>query len=130
MKNYYKILGINQNFTEKQIRKKTFEKGKLLHPRKNKSPNYDPNTFIEIIESYTVLHDKSTKEVYDWILDHENGTNELRDEALHKHYKAIELASIKGISNGKEYAKSPYWEFRDDFNSSKWWNWIDLIPWP
>lgn len=82
MKDYYKILEIERNTTEREIRKKTYFKGKLLHPKKNNSLNYDPHSFIEVIEAYTVLHDKATKEVYDWILDHEGGIHKLSDEAL------------------------------------------------
>jgi DnaJ-class molecular chaperone len=130
MKDYYQILGIHKNSAKKEIRKKTYQLGKLFHPKKNTSSKYDPNKFLEIIEAYTVLNNELTKEVYDWILDHEQGIYLLSDEALSKHYKRIKIASINGINKGKEYAKSPFWEFRDDFNSTKWWNWIDIIPWP
>ena len=39
LKDYYKILGVKKNASEKEIKKAFREKAKVLHPDKNQSPN-------------------------------------------------------------------------------------------
>ena len=63
-KDYYKILGVDKNASEKEI-KKAFRKLALqYHPDKNKSEGAS-DKFREISESYEVLSDPKKREQYD-----------------------------------------------------------------
>ncbi|XP_037931994.1 dnaJ protein homolog 1-like [Teleopsis dalmanni] len=63
-KDYYKILGINKNATEEEIKKAYRKLALKYHPDKNKSPQAEER-FIEIAEAYEVLSDKSKRDIYD-----------------------------------------------------------------
>lgn len=128
MKNYYDILGVNRNTSTKNIKRRTFELGKKLHPKKSNDKTLDSKKFIVIIEAYVVLYNDKTREVYNWLLDHNSGKSKLREQALISHLKTIEIESNRGIGIGLEYTKQPFWIFRDDMKSSFWWNIASSIP--
>jgi len=60
---YYKILGIDKNSDEKEIKKSYYKLSKKYHPDLNK--DCDKSIFLKISESYSILTDKSKKEEYD-----------------------------------------------------------------
>ena len=63
MKNYYKILEVEENASEDEIKKSYRNLSKKFHPDVN--PNGDEN-FKEINEAYGVLGDKEKKQNYDF----------------------------------------------------------------
>ena len=63
MKNYYKILEVEENASEEAIKKSYRNLSKKFHPDVN--PNGDEN-FKEINEAYGVLGDKEKKQNYDF----------------------------------------------------------------
>ena len=63
MKNYYKILEVEENASEDEIKKSYRNLSKRFHPDVN--PNGDEN-FKEINEAYGVLGDKEKKQTYDF----------------------------------------------------------------
>jgi DnaJ-class molecular chaperone len=129
LKNYYEILGVKRTSGEKEINRRTYELGKSLHPKKGDSKVLDTKKFEEIIEAHSVISDTETKEVYDWVLDHELGNKQLRDVALSKHRRELEVAINHGTRRGRSYAKEPFWAFKDDFSSSgSFWNLFSLWP--
>jgi DnaJ-class molecular chaperone len=131
VKNYYEILGLKRTSSEKEVNRRTYELGKSLHPKKAKSKVLDTKKFEEIIEAHSVIGDTETKEVYDWVLDHELGNKQLRDFALAQHKRELEIAINHGISRGRSYAKEPFWVFKDDFSNSMWWSrWNIFSLWP
>lgn len=60
-KDYYKVLGLEKNATEDQIRKAYYNLAHQHHPDKNG----DAEKFKEINEAYKVLSDKQKREQYD-----------------------------------------------------------------
>lgn len=63
-KDYYKILGVDRNATEDEIKKGYRKMALKYHPDKNKSPGAEEK-FKEIAEAYDVLSDAKKKEIYD-----------------------------------------------------------------
>lgn len=63
-KDYYKILGINRNATDDEIKKAYRKLALKYHPDKNRSPGAEEK-FKEIAEAYEVLSDSKKREVYD-----------------------------------------------------------------
>lgn len=63
---YYKILGVKQNASEREI-KKAFKKLSLkYHPDKNKDkPEWAKNMFIKVANAYEVLSDPEKRKIYD-----------------------------------------------------------------
>uniref|UniRef100_A0A5S6Q4G6 J domain-containing protein n=1 Tax=Trichuris muris TaxID=70415 RepID=A0A5S6Q4G6_TRIMR len=63
-KDYYKVLGIDRNATEDEIKKAYRKLALKFHPDKNKSPDAEAR-FKEIAEAYDVLGDQKKKDIYD-----------------------------------------------------------------
>ena len=63
-KDFYKILGINKDATEDEIKKAYRKMALKYHPDKNKSPGAEEK-FKEVAEAYEVLSDPKKKEIYD-----------------------------------------------------------------
>ncbi len=59
-KNYYKILGLPENASKKEIKKKYKKLAKKYHPDVNKDPGAKER-FIEINEAYEILIDDKPK---------------------------------------------------------------------
>ena len=75
MKDYYKILGINHNATEEEI-KKTYRKLAVeYHPDKNKGDKKKEEKFKEITEAYETLKDKEKRYHYDNFKNNQNPFN-------------------------------------------------------
>jgi len=64
MSDYYNILNINRNATQKEIKKAYRKLAVIWHPDKNKSPEAE-SKFKEINEAYAVLNDANKKLKYD-----------------------------------------------------------------
>lgn len=63
-KNYYSILGVDRNASEKEIKKAYRKLALQYHPDKNKSPGAEEK-FKNVAEAYDVLSDPQKKKVYD-----------------------------------------------------------------
>ncbi len=61
---YYKILGVPQNSSQEEIKKRYRELAKKLHPDKSKGEKTD-DTMAEINKAYEILSNKERKEKYD-----------------------------------------------------------------
>jgi len=61
--NYYKILGVEANATQEQIKKNFRELAKKTHPDKTKEDSEEE--MIKINKAYEVLSDETSKEKYD-----------------------------------------------------------------
>lgn len=62
-KDYYKILGLDQNSTEKQIKEAYFKLAKKHHPDLNNGKTTE--MFKEMTNAYDILSDKNKKKQYD-----------------------------------------------------------------
>jgi len=63
-KNYYEILGLNNDASEEEIRKSYKKLAVKFHPDKNKS-KFASDAFKKIAHSFTVLSNKEKKDNYD-----------------------------------------------------------------
>ena len=64
-KDYYKILEVDKNSSEKDIKKSYRRLSKKYHPDLNPDNEEAENKFKEIAEAYTILSDKEKKSNYD-----------------------------------------------------------------
>ncbi len=64
-KDYYKILGVNKNATEDEIKKAFRKLAKKYHPDKNPGNKHAEEKFKEINEANEVLSDKEKRSKYD-----------------------------------------------------------------
>lgn len=65
-KDYYKILGVNENADEKEIKSAYRKLAVKYHPDKNKGNKNAEEQFKEISEAYDTLSDSSKREQYDY----------------------------------------------------------------
>ncbi|XP_078272825.1 dnaJ homolog subfamily B member 9-like [Rhinoraja longicauda] len=63
-KDYYEILGVPKNASDRQIKKAFHKLAMKYHPDKNKDPNAEVK-FREIAEAYEVLSDERQRKEYD-----------------------------------------------------------------
>jgi len=63
-KDYYEILGVKRDASEKVIKRRFRELALKYHPDKNKDPNAE-ETFRTIAEAYGVLSDSNKRRMYD-----------------------------------------------------------------
>ncbi|XP_030636152.1 dnaJ homolog subfamily B member 9 [Chanos chanos] len=63
-KDYYEILGVSKEASERQIKKAFHKLARKYHPDKNKSPDAEAR-FREIAEAYETLSDEKRRQEYD-----------------------------------------------------------------
>ncbi|KAK1756843.1 hypothetical protein QBC47DRAFT_341678 [Echria macrotheca] len=62
---YYKVLGLNKQATEKQIKSAYRQLSKKYHPDKNPGDDTAHDKFVEVSEAYEALSDAETRRIYD-----------------------------------------------------------------
>ena len=79
-KNYYDILGVDKNASEKDIKTQYRKLAIKYHPDKNKDDKDAEEKFKEISEAYETLSDKHKREIYDQQLNNPFGKILLYEE--------------------------------------------------
>jgi len=64
-KDYYQILGISKNATQKEIKKAYYKLAFKYHPDKNRGDKVAEEKFKELAEAYEVLSDPDRRKNYD-----------------------------------------------------------------
>ena len=64
-KDYYKILGVDKNASQDEIKSAFRKLAKKYHPDLNKDNPEAANKFKEVGEAYSVLSDESKRRLYD-----------------------------------------------------------------
>ncbi len=85
-KDYYKILGVSQNATEEEIKKKYRKLAMLFHPDRNQGDKQAEAKFKEIAEAYDVLSDDQKRTEFNNLLGHRNRTYTNRTNNQNKSY--------------------------------------------
>lgn len=79
-KDYYKILGVNENSTKEEIKKAYRRLALKYHPDKSKDPKAEEK-FKEITEAYAVLSDDKKRKQYD-LQKHSNTEKDFLSEKI------------------------------------------------
>ncbi|CAF3725527.1 unnamed protein product [Rotaria magnacalcarata] len=74
-KDYYEILGVKQDATDKEIKRRFRELALQYHPDKNKDPNAE-DKFRSIAEAYDILSDTTKRQQYDRYGDQSSNSND------------------------------------------------------
>ncbi|CAF0758638.1 unnamed protein product [Rotaria sordida] len=64
-KDYYEILGVKRDASDKEIKRRFRQLALKYHPDKNKDPKAE-DKFRSIAEAYDILSDPTKREQYDW----------------------------------------------------------------
>ncbi len=117
MKNYYHILGVDQEASELEIRKAFRHLVKKYHPDINSGPDAN-HKFIEIQEAYECLSDHQQRRYYDALsrkVNTEEALQHQRDEAYKKwvehQQRQARFRHVKQRqydAQGKETTRSPF----------------------
>ncbi|KAF4120045.1 hypothetical protein GMORB2_3456 [Geosmithia morbida] len=62
---YYKVLGVQKDATERQLKSAYRQLSKKFHPDKNPNDKSAHEKFVEVSEAYDVLGDAETRKIYD-----------------------------------------------------------------
>jgi len=62
---YYKLLGLKKDASEREIKKAYRTLSKKFHPDKNPGDDTANKKFVEVAEAYEVLSDQETRKIYD-----------------------------------------------------------------
>ena len=65
MRDYYEILGISKDATEKEIKRAYRKIAMKYHPARNPDDKEDEKKFKEAAEAYSVLSDPTKRQQYD-----------------------------------------------------------------
>ena len=80
-KDYYKILGVDKNASDKDIKSAYRKLAMKYHPDKNKGDKNAEERFKEISEAYDTLSDKSKREQYDQYQNNPFGSGSFRQSS-------------------------------------------------
>ena len=89
-KDYYRILDVNKNSSDTQIKKAYYSLAKQYHPDSN--PGFQ-GKFKQINEAYTVLSDKKVKKQYDSARTMKGFSRKMGSKAEEGHYDFREYRS-------------------------------------
>jgi DnaJ-class molecular chaperone len=115
MKDYYKILEINQSSSDKDIKNSYRRLVKLYHPDTNKTDGADEK-IKEINEAYSILSDKEKKSEYDHLINPNNRrgnswkTWESRTDSFEEFVKRNSKASSYWGFNNEQRKSKDIWE--------------------
>lgn len=104
MKNYYKILEISRNASEKEIKKAYRLLAIKIHPDKNSQPDATLK-FIEITEAYEVLSNNRRRQHYDQLLASEEQKTKINEQQKRRWENEVNQSSQRGKQRGTMYAK-------------------------
>lgn len=129
MKDYYKILGLNKEATSTQIKKRTLQLGKQLHPSTKQPEVIDESKdFVDIVEAFEVLSEEKSRKIYDRLLN-----SKMNSPSHAKFENYIHMVAQRGRNSGEKYAKSEFKVFKNDLKDFRWWDITSIlegiIPW-
>lgn len=108
-KDYYKILGVNKDATDKELKKAFRAKSLQYHPDKNPGNKEAEEKFKEVAEAYHVLSDKDLRQKYDTygtIDDGDFGGMNINPEDVFKNFFRHGFGSFGDFGEDMSYAPS------------------------
>jgi DnaJ-class molecular chaperone len=113
LSDYYKILGIQKNSNQIQIRKAFRELALKYHPDKNKNSKESNQKFMEIVQAYEVLSDERARKRYDDnIFTNEKIFQQQQGQGFHWTPSA-DFANFYSYENLKQYDEKNFREGRE-----------------
>jgi curved DNA-binding protein len=115
-KDYYKILGVDKNASDSQIKKEYRKLARKYHPDVNKDSNAE-KIFKEIGEAYAVLKDPEKRKAYDQFgADWKNGQQHHHQQQQHQQYQGADFGGGGGFDFGGGFEDaSQYSDFFESF---------------
>ena len=83
MKDYYYILGVKENSTEKEIKTAYRKLSIKFHPDKNNGDEFFQERFVDINEAYEILSDVRKKDFYDKERNNKSYSHNKKSEIIH-----------------------------------------------
>ena len=102
-KDYYKILGVDKNATDAEIKKEYRKLAKKYHPDVNQNNEAASNKFKEINEAYEVLSDKEKRKQYDMFGSNYNFSG---GDNFDPHFSGF--SGFDGFTNSNAYSRNSY----------------------
>jgi curved DNA-binding protein len=120
-KDYYKILGINKNSSEEEIKKAYKKLALQYHPDKNPGNKEAEEKFKEINEAYEVLSDPEKRKKYDelganWDKYKNFDFNNYQKESTSYQYDSFDLGDIFGQAGSSPFSDFFRMFFGSNFN--------------
>ena len=129
MSDYYKILGIQKDSNQIQIRKAFRELALKYHPDKNKNSEESNLKFMQIVQAYEVLSDVKARKRY----DDNNLANEIFQQNRQQGFQwspSADLANFYRYENLKQYDEKNFrggreggggmWDISEKANAGLW----------
>lgn len=102
MKDYYYILGINENSNQNEIKKAYRKLSLKFHPDKNDGDKFFEERFKEITEAYEILNDSKKREYYDFVRSNKDNNEYSKNETVNNPPNIIYFIANKDtISDGE-----------------------------
>jgi DnaJ-class molecular chaperone len=114
LSDYYKILGIQKNSNQIQIRKAFRELALKYHPDKNKNSEESNQKFMEIVQAYEVLSDERARKRYDDnIFTNEKIFQQQQQEQGFHWTPSADFGNFYSYENLKQYDEKNFREGRE-----------------
>lgn len=110
MKNYYQILGLDQNATLEQIKKAYRTLAKKWHPDKNPDPRARA-VFIALTEAYQVLGDEDMRVLYDLKLGRQRSREAMLRQKEENYREWFDRYQEQAHRQAEDYAGSSFSDF-------------------
>ena len=129
IKDYYKILNLNNDATSTQIKRRTLQLGRQLHPSTKQPEVIDESKdFVDVVEAFEVLYEEKSRKIYDRLLN-----SKTKSPSHHKFENYLQMIALRGRKSGEKYAKSKFKVFKNDLKEFHWWDITSIleviIPW-
>lgn len=111
IKDYYKILKVDKNATNIEIKKSYRDLAIQLHPDKNKADNAHDD-FVELNEAFQILSDDTKRNKYDILFDHYiNNTSDGLNNTAKEEFESVRNEARK---ESERISDSNFYYFMSD----------------
>lgn len=117
LKDYYSILKVSQNSSQKEVKRSYRKLALETHPDKNKSHDAH-NLFIDVSEAYQILGHVERRKVYDSLLEEQQSRLTITAIRNHEDYRRYTDWTAQAREEGKRQTKLNYPQFLEQLKKS------------